>query len=136
MVQHEGIEVHIVRVEDDHRYEEHERPSLHPGSKANRIFIEAVTGERFAIVVECLPSFDWKRTSDLRIQFWIDNRDFYMAEFLTKREVNHRNFLMRRRQVRQENETWLVDGKWTSCGLAFADVKVGKLPETNLGPMY
>lgn len=129
MVQREGIEVYIVRVEDNVRHEEHERPNGRRGPKFNHIFIEAVTGERFAIVVECLPSFDWKNAADLRIQFWIDNRNFYMAEFLTRREVNNRDPSKHRRQVRHESETWLVEGKWTNCGLVFADVQIGKLTE-------
>lgn len=132
MVQREGIEVYVVRDEDNKRHEEYKFVySCFQSGESNQVFIESVAGERFAIVVKCLPSFDWKNTAALRIQYWIDNREFDMVEFLTEIDVNNPDPSEQRRQVRLESETWLVDGKWTSCGLAFEDAEIGKLPNIN-----
>lgn len=68
MVQHEGIEVYVVRFEDDERHQEYAIPDSRHGTEGARVFIESVTGERLAIVAECLPSFHWKGSAELRFQ--------------------------------------------------------------------
>ncbi|KAM0713540.1 hypothetical protein Q7P37_010502 [Cladosporium fusiforme] len=126
MVQYKDINAYVVRAEDNVSYEEYKVPrgKRFRGEPGSQVYIEAVTGERFAIVAECMPDFDWKRTRALQIQFWIDNRDFFMAESLCKSSLNQIDPSVRHRHVRHESETWLVDGKWMSCGLAFADVQI------------
>ena len=128
MVQHKGVKVTIVRHHDKQPYNEY-RPKKNANAghrKAKTTYIEAVSGERFAVIVEVQPGFNFRSSSHLQITVSID--EFVESSWLIDaKDVNGSTAAasVEDRQVVWDSEERLIDGKWSSYGLTFTPLKIG-----------
>jgi hypothetical protein len=97
---------------------------------ANEVYIEAVDGERFIIVVDFLNNFDIKGGSHLRIQYHMEqargktSRALYacLPSLHAKAQGEHDAV---GREVLDEMDM-KVRGAWSRCGFVFAPLQTGR----------
>lgn len=128
MVQHKGVKVTIVRHHDKQPYNEYKpRKKATPGHrKAKTTYIEATSGERFAVVVEILPGFNFGSSKHLQVTASIDEC-VESSWIIDAKDVNGSTSAtsLADRQITWDSEGRLIDGKWNSYGLTFAKLKIG-----------
>lgn len=133
MVQHKGVKVTIVRHHDKQPYNEYKpNKKATPGHrKAKTTYIEARSGERFAVVVEILPGFNSKSSPHLQITAAIDEHveSSWTIDAKDAKDVKDSTAAasVEDRQVVWDSEERLINGKWRSYGLTFAPLKIGML---------
>lgn len=128
MVQHKGVKVTIVRHHDRQPYDEYKpNKKTSPGHrKAKTTYIESRSGERFAVVVEILPGFNFKSSRHLQITAAVD--ECVESNWTIDAEnVNGSTAAtsLEDRQVVWDSGERLINGKWKSYGLTFAPLKIG-----------
>jgi len=131
MVQDQGIDVYLAPYSDiTKRYPEHTIPDTSPvfSGNANEVYIEAVDGERFIIVVDLLEDFDAKGSKRLKTEYIIDGGG--STGNSSYPELAKRTRKRARLQGREvvENEVKKIDGRWVDCGYTFAQLKMGTVP--------
>ena len=130
MVQHKGVKVTIVRHHDKQPYTEYKPDKKAAvGHRRNKTtYIEAVSGERFAVVVEILPGFNFKASRQLQVTAAIDEC-VESSWTIDAKDVNDSTAAasVENRQVVWDSEERLINGKWRSYGLTFAPLKIGML---------
>lgn len=119
MVASGGVEAYLVRYHNDIRYPEHDYPasSREATSKSAEVYVEAVAGERYAIVVLLTPDFDFQQSSRVRIRWELDNSHHHALFTPRKIRASFRskgNFY-----YKIEYTPVLLKGKWKMCGLNF-----------------
>jgi hypothetical protein len=135
MVQSQGIDVYLAPFSDiTKRYQQHAVPTGSPNftGDPNEIYIEAVDGERFVIVVDLMKGFDMKGATHLYIKQNIDQargasgRASYrsLAELETGRPDEMK---LKGRHV-FESTSRKINGAWSKCGFVFASLVMGKAP--------
>ena len=136
MVQDQGIDVYLAPYSDiSKRYPEHAVPSTSPAfsGNSNEVYIEAVDGERFVIVVDLLAAFDSKGSKWLCVSFVKDGQ---LEEASVR--MSHQSWLARHTHniPRLEgrgvihSDVRKIDGRWVECGFKFAQLQIGKIPTT------
>ncbi|GAB7326912.1 hypothetical protein MBLNU13_g10878t1 [Cladosporium sp. NU13] len=127
MVKHKGVKVTIVRYHDKQPYNEYKpkKKATAGHRKAKTTYIEAVSGERFAVVVEILPGFNFKSSRHLQITAAVDEC-VQSSWTIDAKDVNGPTAAttVEDRQVVWDSEERLIDGKWNSYGLTFAALKI------------
>lgn len=75
MVKSQGVEVFLVRHEDKHRYPEYARPPANETVQgtSTEVYVEAITGERFAIAFVLHPEFDFRDSPDVKFRCKLDD---------------------------------------------------------------
>jgi hypothetical protein len=135
MVQHQGIDVYLAPFSDiNERYQQHDVPLNSPAftNDPNEVYIQAVDGERFSIVVDLLKDFDAKCAGHLKIAYAIDQPvDGSVATSCPSLPVLQATRPMgtnlKGRKMLSET-TKKVNGIWCRCGVAFASLKIGNIP--------
>lgn len=84
MVKQQGVDVYLAPFgREDQRYPEHSPPagSSHANVNNKEVYIEAVDGERFVLVVDLTKDFDSKGSPMLRIQYGIDSKHEFTGQW-------------------------------------------------------
>jgi hypothetical protein len=74
MVRYKGIKATMLRYDDKRPYREYPQTQKTSGDRRNceEIYVEAVSKERFAVVVEIMPEFDFTSSSHVQVEMSID----------------------------------------------------------------
>lgn len=139
MVQDQGIEVYLAPYNDiSRRYPEHAIPTTSPAftGKPNEVYIEAVDGERFMIVVKVLEEFDTKggngfllgRITSGEWQF-SPNCPPVLSEVPRKTHIFPLHTSI-------SSETKKIDGRWVGSGFRFAQLKMGMISTVQSAKTY
>lgn len=113
MVKCQGIEVYIRRHSDKHRYAEYPAPQiggevLKPCEEA---YVEATTGERFAIVVAISPEFDFTGFPDIKVSRNLDGTGrFYIISAAS--DVRQEAAIGASYELTMKSDAGFVDGQW------------------------
>lgn len=130
MVQDQGIDVYLAPYSDtSKRYPEHAVPTTSRAfsGNPNEVYIEAVDGERFVIVVDLLDDFDAKGSERLKINYNIDGVGYSGTSNYSKlAKGTRKQARLQRRQI-ADSEVKKVDGRWVKCGYTFAQLKMGNI---------
>ena len=118
MVLFENVQATVIRYDDKKPYLEYnlsQQPTMH-SQTVKEAYIEVVSGERFAVVVDLLSTFDFQSAPDVQIMCQVDgmNRVYACAS---------KNDTLRRATLDKLLRT--IDGKWMTCGMMFADLQLG-----------
>lgn len=129
MVQDQGVDVYLAPFSDiTKRYPEYAVPIDSPvqSNDPNEVYIEAVNGERFVIVVDLLGDFDTQQGKMLLIDYDVDGD--LPTESCTyqklKRELTQNVGLKGRKLLTSYARK--IDGRWVECGFSFAPLEMGK----------
>lgn len=133
MVQDQGLNVYLA---PSHDLSKPYRQLVSPKGTSsftgnpNEVYIEAVDGERFVVVIDLMKDFDFKGAKDLRILCEIDDsqctqgcatvRD--LEDFESQKPEG--SSLMGRHTF--DDMVRKVDGNWSDCALIFEPLKTGK----------
>jgi hypothetical protein len=135
MVQHQGIDVYLAPYSDiNGRYEQHAVPLGSPAftNDPNEIYIEAVDGERFTVVVDLLKDFEMKGARHLYLSYEIDQpvggsaTSRYNSLPVLRASQPAGTNLKGRDMLSVLSKK--VGGIWCTCGFTFATLKIGKCP--------
>lgn len=128
MVLYQGIKATMRRFDDDERYSEHKcaKGTAADPRKGKEIFVEATSGERFYVTVEITPKFNFKSSTHVEIAFSVDGCE-KEYDYMSTEDVieSKRRGAIARRQCELTTVCRMIDNKWSSCGLVFADLKLG-----------
>jgi len=128
MVQFKNIRATVIRYDDKEPYPEYKltRKATTNAQTLKETYVEVVSGERFAVVVEILPGFDFQSAPDVRTSFSADG--MRPTNFcISKKNVTKGRgaaAIKRRRRI-WEDYTRKTEGMWKECGLVFADLQLG-----------
>jgi hypothetical protein len=127
MVQYENVKATVIRYEDKEPYPEYGTTQKAAGrtQHVETAYIEIVSGERFTVVVELLPAFDFQSSSHVRIRCSVDGmapKNFHVSE--RDVEISHSAAAYNRKKT-WEQSIRKIDGRWMKCGLEFADLQLG-----------
>lgn len=121
MVLYKGIKAFVAPSPGNHEpFSEHQTPM------ANEIYIEAVTGKSFKVVVEITPEFEIKGSPDVKVTYLIDDCHT-LAHTFSATEIKAACESSNERRATFDTSCRIINGKWMECGLTFADLKIGKL---------
>lgn len=138
MVKQQGIDVYLAPFgKIDQRYPEHPSPTGPTSTTPNNkeVYIEAVDGERFLLVVDLTNDFDAKGSPILNVSYGLDStREFTgrwnMIGTYTYKELREDASSMAdlkgRRVVPWQKKT--IGGQWVECGFAFSPLSMGNSP--------
>jgi hypothetical protein len=137
MVQDQGLDVYLAPFSNIvNRYEQHAVPAGSPNftGDPNEVYIEAVDGERFMLVVDLLKDFDMKGATHLRILQEIDQArngsgrvSYGGSDALKSYKPNGTNLKGRHALSTTDRK---VNGAWSECGFVFATLVTGDAPTT------
>jgi hypothetical protein len=131
MVQNQGIDVYLAPYSDlSKRYPEHAVPRTSPAfsGNPNEVYIEAVDGERFVIVVDLLKEFGAKGSKMLQIYYNIDGTVTSHRNRYSTLAMGTRNSQGLQGRDTLDSQIKKIDGRWVECGCTFAQLKMGNLP--------
>lgn len=128
MVQFKHVKVTVIRYDDKKPYHEYRiaQNATMRARNTKEAYVEAVSGERFAVVVEVLPAFDFKSAPFVRIKVAIDGLNSKHL-YIRQADVNgtHDSATSKKECRVQEDCTREIDGRWMRCGLVFAELQLG-----------
>lgn len=128
MVQDQGFDVYLAPFSDiTKRYPEYTVPANFPvlTRDANEVYIEAVDGERFVIVVDLLKNFNARQGKMLVIGYDADGEKCTSNVMLNELLITKpRGSRLKGRKVLSSTAR-KVDGRWVACGFAFAPLRMG-----------
>jgi hypothetical protein len=135
MVQHQGIDVYLAPFHDTgKRYREHAAPVNSPvfSGDPNDVWVEAVNGQRFVIIVDLLKDFDRKGSQALHIARGIGS-NIEITDSQTYSQLNRKVPAGANLQGRDycKTEDRKFNGRWATCGFAFAQLEMGMLLQIN-----
>jgi hypothetical protein len=130
MVQSQGVDVYITPYIDiTRRYKEYSVPATSPGftGNTNEVYIEAVDGERFAVVVDLKDDYDAKGGDRLIIKSRFDETvEAWRHSYGPLSEDVPTGSGLKGRCIIEETDRQ-VGGSLVKCGYAFAPLKTGTL---------
>lgn len=128
MVTSKGVKANLVRYEGHEPYAEYLLPrgALKHPDKEELVFVEAVTGERFGIIVELLPGFDFKSKPAVEVAYSIDGSDGF-TDHLSAEDAKRPTAVIGDRRCEAWTTGRLIHGKWWNCSFFFAELRVGTL---------
>lgn len=132
MVNANKAEVWVARYSDKVRYPEYTVPKTSKvySGNPNERYIEAVSGERFFVVVRLLHEFNFKGAPKVCVVYTVDKGAGYCG-YLSKRKPPHATPTDRsHREDTLKVVNRFIDGQWIYCGLAFGDLESGMYPTT------
>lgn len=128
MLLYQGIKAAIKSFDDDKPYPEHRRrkaPNARFGGR-KEVYIEAVSGERFYIVVEFTYNFNFMDSEDVQIAVTLDD-DERIVGCISAEDVKPVHIAWNpERQLVIESAGREIDGRWVNCGMTFAELQIGK----------
>lgn len=122
-----GVEVYVKPNHTNTAYREYEAPRSSPlyTGYGNERYIEAVSGERFAVFVKLDQSFDFKNYTQARVSIAIDGASIGCEDFLAKPKA--------RQEVIKvfENSLTCCDGRWECVGFQFQELRARTYSSSN-----
>jgi hypothetical protein len=131
MVQNQGLDVYLAPFDDNaSRYQQYTASAASPDftGDPNEVYIEAVDGERFIIMVDVMESFDTKGCSHLNVEYKIDQGTMNVTHTSWPNlaaKVPEGSSLKGRKTV--EDVTRKLNGDWVECGLTFSALDMGTI---------
>lgn len=143
MVQNQGIDAYLAPFADITKpYQQHGVPTASPAfiGDFNEVYIEAVDGERFAVVVDLMEDFDMHGAEYLCIVIHLDQdrgKDAHSCHAtLSKLEAGvPRATALKSRSIHSTINR-KMDGSWMTCGFTFKPLVIGKYPYFSIGVLY
>jgi hypothetical protein len=129
MVQDQGINVYVVRYSDGSRYIEYPIPTSSPSftSNHNEVYIEAVDGERFVVVVDLKHDYDAKGGDRLIIRTRFDETvEAWRHSYGPLSEHVPTESSLKGRCIIEETDRY-INGSLVKCAYTFAPLKIGTL---------
>lgn len=129
MVRYKGIKAIIVRHEDKQPYREYKsmRGSAAGPEDIKEVYVEAVSEERFDVVVEIMPGFDFMSSSHVEITASFDDDDDDDSDWtISAKDVTNKKSAaaLRDRQIVWDQDERFIKGSWMSYGLVFAELQL------------
>ena len=132
MVQDQGIDVYLAPFNGiNKRYQQYAVPADSPGFSGdpNEVYIEAVDGERFMVVVDLMEDFDTMGSTSLKFNVTFDGHQVegkYTYDRLrlnldtqaSSTKLKGRDFTV--------SQTCKLNGEWVECGFTFSSLQIGK----------
>ena len=115
MVLFENVQATVIRYDDKKPYHEY-KITQQPTKRSQTLkeaYIEVFSGERFAVVVDLLSTFDFQSAPDVQIMCQVDGMN----------ACGSKNDALKRATLDKLSRT--IDGKWMTCGMMFADLQLG-----------
>lgn len=133
MVKSQGVEVYIRRFDDKQRYQEYDAPkaSEDASQQSAEAYVEAVTGERFAVVIVITPEFDFKGSPDVRMSWSLD-KSSQNLDYSAMRVQSAISAQGSCKVVRKTTHAF-VNGQWQSCRLSYTDLQLGRISHVCYG---
>lgn len=129
MVQANGVEVYLQRHSPPVRYEEHATPSkaMLSTRSANEKYIEAVTDERFCLVVKLLPDFDWMHQSQTMVKIDLGPQSFgtFIFRRYPKKSDKPEDHVSPPRSAVFDVSRRFINGQEMNCALTFGKLESG-----------
>ena len=129
MVLFENVQATVIRYDDKKPYLEYnlsQQPTMH-SQTVKEAYIEVVSGERFAVVVDLLSTFDFQSAPDVHIRCQVDGMEYFNTciskKKATSTHMGREVGTLQRRTL--ECHKRKIDGKWMKWGLIFADLQLG-----------
>lgn len=123
-----GVEAFVRRCRDGKRYGEHTAPresSRYTGA-SNEVYIEAVSGECFEVVVQPTEEFDFTGCGAVQARCVIDRCEPWLG-CTTGRETraSYKRRSPEKRKIVFGREAKWRDDKWVEAQAAFAELQLG-----------
>jgi hypothetical protein len=128
MVFFQGIKATILRHRDKQPYTEYATALSTADAlyKRKRFYVEAGTGERFVVMVEVTPEFDFKSSSHVQLTTYLhDGAESNWPIAAKDVSSSTSAAAVEARKIVWDTDERLIDGKWMSCGLAFSELRKG-----------
>ena len=129
MVLFKNIRATVIRYDDKKPYHEYKltQNATKRSQTVKEAYVEVVSGERFAVVVELLSTFDFQSAPDVRIRRQVDGMK-QSNIFLSKKQATSTH--MGNQIGTLQRRTWgqyprKIDGRWMNCALVFTDLQLG-----------
>lgn len=129
MVQYENVSATLIRFDDKTPYPEFEitQSAAKRTQNVKQAYVEIIAGERFAVVVELLPEFDFQSSPHVKISCSVDG--IKLKKFcVSKNDVKSSGSAGVNDQSRRNTlaeSTQKIDGRWIKCGLVFTHLQLG-----------
>lgn len=123
------IRATVVRYDDKKPYTEYtisQQPTKH-SQTVKEAYIEIVSGERFAVVVDILSTFDFQSAPDVKIRCEFDGMVVHVG-YVSKKEATSTHMgteIGKLKRTTFESSPRKIDGRWMDFGLVFADLQLG-----------
>jgi hypothetical protein len=128
MVQHQGIDVYLAPFGNpEGRHREYAAPVDSPvyTGDLNEVWIEAVDGERFVIVVDLFNGFDPKGSTALLIYRRVNDSWYSSVQDYSLLRWNVPDGVDLQGHYTRDTEPRKVDGRWVKCGFTFGRLDIG-----------
>jgi len=135
MVQDQGIDVYLAPFNNvKRRYPQHGVPAISPNftGDPNEVYIEAVDGERFVVVLDLMKDFNMYGADHLYIEWYVDEDhdaggrvDHY---HLSELKAGKSRGKALKGRLTYEIINPKIDGVWKTCGFTFAALDIGNEP--------
>jgi hypothetical protein len=130
MVRYKGIKATILRYDDKQPYREYPQAQKYYGyrRRCKEVYIEAVSEERFTVVVEIMPGFDFMSSTHVKIKLSVDNRwKAHWSIAATDVTKSKSAAATDDRQIVWDQDERLVNDKRMSCGMTFTRLQIRKV---------
>ena len=129
MVLFKNVRATVIRYDDKKPYHEY-KVTQQPSKRSPTLkeaYVEVVSGERFAVVVELLSTFDFQSAPDVLIRCQVDGMGYSTTCISRKQATStHMGTEIPTFQPKTLScDVRKIDGKWMKCGLVFADLQLG-----------
>jgi hypothetical protein len=139
MVQNQGIDIYLAPFDHKNkrkintRYPQHGVPSISSNftGDPNEVYIEAVDGERFVVVLDLMKDFSMHGADHLYIEWYVDQdhasgrSDHYPLSELKAGEPRGKALKGR---CTYDTIDRKIDGVWKTCGFTFTALDIGNEP--------
>lgn len=139
MVQNQGLDVYLAPFSDaarfdniGKRYQEHAVPVNSPifTGDSNEVWVQAMNGERFVVVVDLMEDFDAQSSKMLRIGVGIDDEETWTSRNYSELDCKTSDGANVEGRYSFQAVTRKVDGRWLRCGFTFVPLEMGMLSRT------
>jgi hypothetical protein len=128
MVLFKNIRATVIRYDDKKPYPEYKltQNATKRSQTVKEAYVEVVSGESFALIIEFLPGFDFQSSPGARVLVSFDGmkpRTCYMSK---QRVTNSRSAAaIAERRITVDYTVENFDSKWMRCGLVFNELQLG-----------
>jgi hypothetical protein len=129
------VEVYLERYSDGVRYNEFTAPPGTPKytSDPNEKYIEAITDERFRIVVKLLRGFDFMGSPKVNVTYYVDQGKIVCSTLSKNKSSSAPPSDQSYRESSLGKIRQFIGDQYMDCGLTFGELKSGSyLPTRNL----
>lgn len=128
MVLFENVQAMVIRYDDKKPYHEYNviQQPTERSQTLKEAYIEVVSGERFAVRVDLLSTFDFQSAPDVRIRWQVDGMG-YSTTCISRKQATSTHMGTEIPTFQPKTLScgvWNIDGKWMKCGMVFADLQL------------